>query len=117
MRGYLRGDARSSGDVWMVGRSYALGGGGSGDLVTDRSSFTTQRGVSQSRDNEGAALVPVAPIAIGRQETIAEQSVGTDGAGQPDRGGPSVSCSAGSWPCIPAISCIPVFVKILESHA
>jgi len=88
MRGVL-------GDCVLVGRSYALGGGGSGDLVTDRSSFTTPYGLSRNDNNEGAAIVVAAPIAIGRQETIAEQSPGVDGTGQPGLGGASLSRSAG----------------------
>jgi hypothetical protein len=105
------------GDCLLAGRSYALGGGGSGDLVTDRSSFTTPNGLSRNDTNEDPAMIAVAPIAIGRQETIAEQSPGVDGTGQPGLGGASLSRSAGSWRAIPAISCISALVGILESHA
>lgn len=88
---------------------YALGGGGSGDLVMDRNSFTTQYGLSRSDNDKGPVVVAVAPIAIGKQETIAEQSPGVDGTGQPGRGGAPLSRSTGPWPCIPAISCISAF--------
>lgn len=80
-----------------MGRSYALGGGGSGDLETDRSSFAKPNGLSRSRDGEETTALVATPIPFGRHEIIREHARGAHGREQSCFCVPSLSCSA---PCI-----------------
>src|SRR4029078_3187329 len=54
-------------------RSYALGGGGSGDLVTDRSSFAKRNGLSLGKDNEGPTGIAATPNAFCAHENTSEK--------------------------------------------
>ena len=63
-------------------RSYALGGGGSGDLVMDRSSFAEHKGVSRSKYNAGTAPFDAMPMVFGRHEAIREHVPGAHGEEQ-----------------------------------
>jgi len=102
-------------------RSYALGGGGSGDLVTDRSSFAKRNGLSLGKDNEGPTGLAATPTAFGAHEIITEQPPGARGTEQSSgREFPSRSCSSAECAGIPGMSRIPeanARAEIVESHA
>jgi hypothetical protein len=104
---------------FLIGRSYALGGGGSGDLVTDRSSFAKRNGLSRSKDDAGAMVFTATPIPLGAHEAISEQAPGASGNEQSDR----CESPSRSWePCIgipgmSGISAADVCEEPVDSHA